>query len=464
MAGGYDKFWSAFQPDARISPSTFGAGAKAPGEPRLIFLRPPQNDDDDPFPDPDEEPPPDDPCAGRPLVHPALIAAQLRLDVGGKQRDCPSPADLDRLKAAVRARFTRIVPDADVRVACNPPILTIGVWPAWNGANACEDQARQRGLERLDLLVGAQAFAFFLRRSLILFLAARGFEFAPKQLSGNGAPSLIGPIHLTGLTVEFVEPDTIVTRVTGYDDRPLPDVGFTLTITDRILASGAVDTPPPDLDTHGAWKAILAGWLLIGGAALLPPLLIPVISGVEALLSGRDPGGTAGVGERILGLVPKEIALPGRTKLIVFYNTPQPVTPGGLFMGGDVFEQPRQPAAALAGPRALVAPDGAREVAAEYAVSTADTFGTLTFTWQPAAGITVARPSSQLTTITFSLRDVAEPEIRRTLRATVADQDGFVQEVTRTVEIFIADPDGLPPICRKHPSLPQCRPRTVDEV
>ena len=106
---------------------------------------------------------------------------------------------------------------------------------------------RQRGLERLSLLDPGEGFGFLLRTSLIKAQAARSFELAPKRYSGNGAPSSIGPIHLTGLSVEFREPDTIVTRLTGYDDRPLPDVGFTVIITDTIQLNNVATVDPGEI-------------------------------------------------------------------------------------------------------------------------------------------------------------------------------------------------------------------------
>jgi hypothetical protein len=459
-----DGFWSAFQPNARISARTFLADAvSSEAEPRLLFLRPRDDDEDPDFPGPDDEPPPTgDPCRGKPFVRAPLIAAQIDLGFGASEpRPCPSDADLERVVAAVRAQFRRVVPAADVRVVCQSPILTIAVWESWNG-DACEDQARRRGLERLDLIEGTEGFGFLLRTSLISFQAARSFELAPKQLSGNGAPSSIGPIHLTGLAVEFVPPDTVITRVHGYDDRPLPDVGFTLTITDQIERNAEVSSTD-SLDTHGAWKAVLAALLLGAGGVFLTPLLFPatlwaLAGDISALVADRGTGSQTGVGGRALGLVPRQIPLPGRTKLLVLYSRSQ-VTKGALFFGAALLQEPRQPAAALAGPTQLVIGHQSRQVSAAYHLAIADTFGSLTINWQAGPGVRVERPNSRDTTVVFTREDLKDDRsFTRTLAATVSDQDGFAVSLTKSVEIFVADDDGLPPICEKHPSLPQCLP------
>jgi hypothetical protein len=70
-----NKFWTAFQPDAKISARIFVPGQSI----YEIFLRPRDDDVGDPdYPGPDPEPP-NNPCAGRPYIYAPLVAAQVDL-------------------------------------------------------------------------------------------------------------------------------------------------------------------------------------------------------------------------------------------------------------------------------------------------------------------------------------------------------------------------------------------------
>jgi hypothetical protein len=459
------KFWGVFQPEARISARTLVREGARGGAPGLVFLRPQDDPDDGDWPEPDDEPGDgDDPCSNQPLVHVPLVAAQLDLTSGGPEAVCPSEADLERIVQAVRAQFGRLVPEPDVRVRCVDRVLTIGVWKSGNVNDACQQQARDRALGRLDLIEAGENFGFLLGSSLITQQAQAAFAAGPKQLAGNGAPSPFGPVHLTGLSVEFVAPDTVRTRVTGYDDRPWPDVGFTLTISD-VVDDAAVCTTSSSVNTHGAWKAVL-GAILLGGATFFLPQLLPltffvVFGDLEAAAGqqGGDGNGDGGVGCRALSMVPAEIPLPNGSKLVILYRRSQ-VTVGGLFFGGLAVRATRRPTASIVGPaRVLVAEHGSF-ASASFQVRTTDTFGRLSAAWATGAGFTVANPSWTRTKITFSRGNLTptSPALRRTIRVTVADQDGFVQTLSREVEVLVIESDGLPAVCRVKPWLPQCQP------
>jgi hypothetical protein len=468
-----EKFWAAFRNQASISASSFLKDARSrPAGPGPMFLRPREDDDDSPLPEPDEETPPDDPCGGFPFVRLPLIAAQFHLALGPEPIDCPRPGQLDRIAAFAQSLFARVAPNAFVKITCVPPILSIGIWPPLGGNPACELQSRQRALERLDLLERGENVGFFLHASLVRSLAARGFEAAPKRYSGNGGAQPSGPVHLTGLSVEFRDPDTVVTRITGFDDRPTPDVGFTLIVTDQIVSNVgllvALSDRVVDKDDSDIWKAVLTVFTTGVAFTDLAPIALWVLPGdIRAAISSPDGDGVAGVGERVLRLVPQEIPLPGQPEPIVVnplvpvpgggpLPMPEPnptklsisyrrvaVTDGGLFFGGFAVQDPRTARASLRGPARVEIPERARSVPATYEVTTADTFGALTFTWQPAAGITVARPNSRRTVITFARGSHApgSAPFRRTVRVRVTDQDGFAKELSQTVEISLPGPE-----------------------
>ena len=84
----------------------------------------------------------------------------------------------------------------------------------------------------------------------------------PKRLDGDGNPDKNGSVHLTGFSVSFDSPDRVVTRVTGFDERPWPDVSFTVTATDTLSADGVnlhCDSDL-DLDVDTSWISFLAGF------------------------------------------------------------------------------------------------------------------------------------------------------------------------------------------------------------
>jgi len=141
----------------------------------------------------------------------------------------------DAIVSAVRQA---IDPSSDVRTACINGTQRIGVWlrPFIHDQ---DNQARNRGLERLNILGAGETLTFFINSALIRRQALDGWNAAPKRLNGNGAPDPHGPIHLTGFSVSFENPNRVVTRVDGFDERPWPDVDFRLTTTDRLSLSGA---------------------------------------------------------------------------------------------------------------------------------------------------------------------------------------------------------------------------------
>ena len=65
------------------------------------------------------------------------------------------------------------------------------------------------------------------------------FNTVPKRTNEDGTSNPNGPVHLTGVSIDFVSPNSIVTEITGYDETPWPDVSFTLSIGDTFSVSGS---------------------------------------------------------------------------------------------------------------------------------------------------------------------------------------------------------------------------------
>jgi hypothetical protein len=458
--------WEGVRSDAKISAGTFRA-AQVQEDGGFIFLRPPDDPEGPDWPR-IEEPDPDDPCGGLPFVRAPLVAIQIRLQLGGLAFDCPSDVDRRRIQDAIRAQFARIVDRPQVQADCVDRVLTIALWPAADPDNPCDAVARQRGFDALDLIGDGENFGFFLSSSLVAAVAQRAFLAAPKRLSGNGAPSAFGPIHLTALSVEFHAPDRVKTIVKGYDDRPWPDVGFTLTITDVIRGDRPCATSM-ETKAPAKWLAVLGAVLLAKATVLLPQLLpltlFVLAQDLEAVLDGHGDGGAGGEGGagcRALGFVPVEASVPGNRKLELHYNRTEPaVTAGGLFFGGLATMADRRPDASLHGPTRLSLSATDRTTYATFRVEATDTFGTLSYRWSTNFGAHVESPTAQRTRILFDRGDRTSdsPPFTQTVRVTVTDEDGFAKTLAQQVELVVMPDIDQPAVCQIKPWLPQCLPR-----
>src|SRR5215468_8547335 len=244
-------------PDASISNPARSQprlrGSLSSQQPLIARRRPPGNGDDGP-PDGDGEPPPPPP----PPVSVPDVAMQF------------SPC----LPDAVRADVVRAIRDAtggtaDVRALCQNQSERIGLWfrPV---VNPDDNAARDRGLQRLSLLQVGETVVFFINSSLIYRTAFDAWNQQPRRLNGDGNPDPNGPIHLTSFSLSFESPNRVVTRIGGFDERPWPDVDFTVAITDTLaLSAGGVRCDSvTTLDADTSWLNFLTGLFLI----VFPPL------------------------------------------------------------------------------------------------------------------------------------------------------------------------------------------------
>jgi hypothetical protein len=158
------------------------------------------------------------------------LAARLHLG-----DDCPTEASLTLLEQVVASNLSRFkLPDPEVRASCNNRVVDILIWGTRVTPGSCGDLSRKRAQVPDDIAAGGLV-GIYLSAGLIRRLAQDAFDAAPKRLYSNGFPGADGPIHLSSLSVAFESPDVVKTTITGYDERPWPDVGFTTIITDHLL-------------------------------------------------------------------------------------------------------------------------------------------------------------------------------------------------------------------------------------
>ena len=209
-----------------------------------------------------------------------------------------------------------------------------GVWPA-GPQNPTPDQ--------MEELLG------FLRAPIGReFGETIAFAFSPEFLyrqahaqvgryNSDGNPDPGGPVHVQDAWVELSPPNTVTTKASGYDERPVPDADFTLTLTEPLTRGGDgqfnIQTSR-SLDVDTTWQDILDFALSFSG----PPWsgLGLAQSWLLHTTSAPDKTGVgAGVAAAFLG---PSFPIPGGKKLQILYTRAE-VSSEGIRIGGVITGQ-----------------------------------------------------------------------------------------------------------------------------
>ena len=439
---------------AAANPTSGSFMRGAPGAPGFIFMRPPCR----PGNCPDWPRPPDVPCGGDTWVWQPDLAAQLI-----HPPDCPSQSDLDNIKQGLTAHLTAFqFANPDVRVSCAAGTISVLIWSATVDAGSCDDLARQRAAVPADIAAGGD-FGVFVNSSLIRSLAQKAFDAAPKTLDETGAASASGPIHLTGLSVQFPGPNVVQTIIGGYDERPWPDVSFTLTITDTLqpnrfsTTTSNVNANTSDEVLAGLLASVLAVFSIVI-PALIPLAAFALFKDLDAEFNQPNNPQQGGAGASVMQGLPSEIALPGtggilpgvppkmlarttivnegvqRTKIVIPYNQPR-VDDRGILVSAIIAIQPRTPSVTIVGPDKVTIVGEAAETYGVYRVQAEDFYGNLSFSWG-GDGVVWA-PNASATTIAFG-RGSLEPgeAIQQQITVRVTDSDGSSATATLVVGVL----------------------------
>lgn len=468
----------------RKGPSLLAEAGAAPG---FVFMRPPCRGDDC-LDWPPKNHPPTDPCGGLHWTWQPDLAVRLITN-----KECPSQSDLTLLQHVLGGNLSNFnMPDPDVRASCSNGIVDILIWGNKVAANSCSDEARQRAQIPEDIADGG-SFGVYVSAGLIRRLAQAAFEAAPKRLYANGFPGADGPIHLTGLSVHFESPNIVKTVITGYDDRPWPDVGFTTTITDALLdLRGCTTDSDTDPSRFDEVLALLFA-ALTTALAIFVPVLFPIPAFVlwtdaDAIFNQPDNPSDGGVGCRLMAGLPDQISLPKtgglptetagsfmamahlvdvggtipvakKTKLVIPYNVPR-VDATGILVSALATIMDRVPAAQVSGPSAISLEEHAASTFAQFGARVTDFFGRLAFSWTAGPNATISNPTAKSTKITFQ-RGNAKPgdHFARTVTVKVTDVEGSSATASLVVTIFAAETgESLPPVCKVKPWLEICSP------
>ncbi len=402
--------------------------------------------DDDDFPG--DFPDRGDPTPPLPPVSSPDLALQFRPAL--EEIDVP---DLeDKVISAITAAYGA---NTDIRYSGSSNVGRIGIWFRASLSDE-DDQARDRGLQAVNILNGSESFAIFINSSYIKVEANKAWQEMPKVLNKDMKPDSSGPIHLTSLSVTFQSPDTIITKLSGFDERPWPDVDFVFTIKDIFDVSSAeisVDTNN-DLDIDTSWLNALTGIFLI----VFPPLGLAFLTEniIVRVFEGEQDYDEGGVGKKIASTLPKEIMIEGGKKIIFLYSRLN-ISVGGIFGGGAALPVDRSPSLAINGTFNLTSDSNSTYITKKYKAITEDLRGNIQYRWR-VNGVSTG-DNSKSPNIRFNLgQTVPGQVITKTISLTVTDSDGLSASVEKEVKIYISlDDFGLPPICRTKPYLPQCQ-------
>jgi hypothetical protein len=348
----------------------------------------------------------------------------------------------------------------DVRSVCSIPgdmwhnIETVGVWlsPAPPGDT---DAARTRALAQVNILRGKELFAWSVQSPFLEGIRARAWEAQDKRLNDLGMPDPHGKIHLRSLTFLLIQPDLARTEVRGFYDAG-PNVDFVLRVDSKIkvVRGKLVAEGEPKLDM----RTETYRWLLHFATGMLPSLGWPW----EVMMSQREAAAKIpsffilnNLGVLIVNSAPnQDMKENGRKNNFIHQRFE--IRTMGITGGGKIFDQKRQPAVAIVGPRNFFASGASAKLS--FTIKPTDLRATdqhpLQIQW--TADGDVANPTSATTEITFT-GFTAYRQYTRNVSVRVTDADNLAAETSITVYL-LHERSGPPPVCHQKPWLPQCAP------
>ena len=370
-------------------------------------------------------------------------------------KPCLDDEDVASFQATLSKALMSEFPGAYIDHACDglTPADQATAFGIWVTPPDSEEQRKRmhRGLRELGGRVPGQTISFFLSARLITRLAATAWNSPDmyKRLDENGVPQLDGSVHLTDLKVSMRPPDTLVTTVTGFDDRAVPDADFALTIAETYRTEGEdqlhgkltynpVQTFEIDSGASTLLAAILAEWMLTSFTFTLPFLLASYQ--VIKLAEKRDVPEIKGAGSTVTDhfLLPA-IPVPGGKKLPISYVGKVEVRPYGLFAGGLLLSEVlRTPSIKLVGPSSIQSAMGQGFVKGQYHVGVDDLLGPVVYTWTSDGGVI---GEGAKVTVGFDTPASGKSHLRH-VGVTVTDSDGMVVSEAREVQISTVSRQG----------------------
>lgn len=422
-------------------------------------------------------PPPTGPSL--PIFAPIIdIAIQVR---NPEAPYCLDDDERDQFINGVRSAVAPSYPNAHVEALCRhfpggkKDATSIGVWLF--GVPTQHDEIL-KALHNLDFIGSDEMFAFMFPSGAVRIQAQEQFDAtAPNIYSSGGELDANGPIHLTGINIEFApETSSVTTVITGFDTTPWPDVTFTITLTDSlsVVEDAISDVSSSDLDVDESWLADVEVFVTALLGSVWPPLavasfLVFTAEEVEIARSG-PPSNLSGVGYAVAAGLPSVLPVPGGDDLCFDYTRCE-VAAGGLVAGGVLYKQKRSPKVVIApAPTALpqfsgypplnvaIAQGGFATVALQAVAY--DMLTPVSYQWSSDGHLdhvgTGAHDTSTAT-VTFSASASAGELLTGSVTVEATDADGMTASATLPIALHVISTspptDGTSPICWKKPWL-----------
>jgi hypothetical protein len=420
-------------------------------------------------------PPPTGPPV--PIVAPIMdIAIQVR------EAEAPYCLDDDQRNQFINGVKSAVAPHAYAKGMCrhfqngDNDATSIGVWVY--GVPAQDDEIL-KALHNLDFIKSDEMFAFMFPSAGIRIQAQEAFDAtAPNILTSGGDVDANGPIHLTGISVEFApETSSVATVITGFDTTPWPDVPFTLTLTDSLsLTDGVItDVATSKLVTDTSWMSAVEVFVTALLGSVWPPLaaLSYAFFSVEEVVIATTgaPSTPTGVGHAVAAGLPTQLPIPGGLDLCFTYMRCE-VGAGGLVAGGVLYTQKRSPKVLIApAPTAIpqfsgypplnvaIAQGGFATVALQAVAY--DMLKPVSYQWSSDGHLdhvaTDVVHDTSTATVRFSASAAAGVLLTGSVTVEATDADGMTATATMPIALHVISTspptDGTSPICWKKPWL-----------
>ena len=354
-------------------------------------------------------------------------------------------------------------PAPEVRHACVGGKSTFGGWlvQPYGYGGTDSPSARNVGLGTVDVLAGAETFAFNFRPIGLERLVQIRWQDQPRRVNDDGDADPDGDVHLSDFDLYFnpnsvtgdpatgqiLQGPSVDLAINGSYDGLFSTTAFTLDVVD-------FPAPTPYGNLHCE---------TVSGAHATETTVDTVL----ASLTG-GAGGSLGdvVGEGPACKIANGLAL-SRTilvpqthvKVVFSYSRVTSAADSGLTFGGTWSVVPRAPYVTVQGPSLLKAEDGSA-FTGTYSVQTTDLRPPFTVSWTSRDASPVSGTNRTSASLSWNLPGLAiGQKTNRNVSVTLTDADNTTVSGLKPVvlsRVLSTDP-GLNPPCDKKPWLPQCK-------
>jgi hypothetical protein len=355
----------------------------------------------------------------------------------------------------------------------------LGIWTD-NTYASFPDKEKSQFLNSVTINDAGKMFALWVNVEMIRKQIYDNWKSTPKTYNSDFRPDNNGPIHINNIDFTLESPNRMITKIFGTDERPWPDVDFTLTSADTLSTTldSIVCTTKNYLDVDKSWlnalTGIFTGLATIFGIFVNPWLILPAGLFGGAFLTesiyiyvkeGEVSSGNTTPGQLFASYLNQfaETPVPGRFKVALLYEDIE-IGSGGVCVRGTIMPHLRNPRINIEGGGQMSINRGLDSVAKKFKLSipgenASDLLWPLRYQW--TADGKIEQVYSPETSITFSTKGASGDILKKKVHLQVTDNDGLTASADTTAEFYIVEPedynDADNRICRKKPWLPVCK-------